>query len=305
MGAVTTAAPPSRLRVDTGALRAGSFTIGRDHPDFAEAGQMRRHEFVFPRTSVWIEHEGERPFIADPTVVTYYNPYEPYRRRLLSPEGDRCDWYSFDAEVVTDLVRHLDPAAADRPERAFRFHHGPTDPVAYAQQRLVAHHLDGPAAPDLVRVEEVMLDVLARVLGRSYESRGLAPRVRPAPGKPAAAPDVVDRVRAHALLRLDQRLTLSDLARRAECSPFQLCRAFRRATGGSVHQWVLRLRLQASLERVAEPRSDLTAVALDLGFASHSHFTAAFRRTFGITPSALRRRARTGMLARLRVRAAR
>jgi AraC-like DNA-binding protein len=109
-------------------------------------------------------------------------------------------------------------------------------------------------------------------------------------------------VRTHALLHLDQRLTLNDLARRAECSPFQLCRAFRQATGGPVHQGLLGLRLQASLERVAEPRSDLTAVALDLGFASHSHFTAAFRRTFGITPSELRRRARTGTVARLRIR---
>jgi AraC-like DNA-binding protein len=203
---------------------------------------------------------------------------------------------------VTDLVGRLDPAVEARPERAFRFHLGPTDPIAYAQQRLVAHHLDGPAAPDFVQVEEIMLDVLARVLQRSYESRGLAPRARAAPPKRATAPDVVQRVRAHALLHLDERLTLNDLARRAECSPFQLCRAFRLATGGPVHRWLLRLRLQASLERVAEPRNDLTTVALDLGFASHSHFTAAFRRTFGLTPSDLRRRARTGALARLRVR---
>jgi AraC-like DNA-binding protein len=299
---VSTAAPPSRLRIDTGALRAGSFAIARDHPDFAEAGQMRRHEFVFPRTSVWIEHEGERPFIADPSVVTYYNPHEPYRRRLLSPDGDRCDWYSFDAAIVTDLVAGLDPAGEDRPERAFRFRHGPSDPVAYAQQRLVAHHLDSRAAPDFVQVEEVMLGVLARVLRRSYESRGLSRRVRAAPPRRAAPRDVVERVRTHALLHLDQRLTLSALARRADCSSFQLCRAFRQATGEPVHRWLLQLRLQASLERVAEPRSDLTAVALDLGFASHSHFTAAFRRTFGITPSELRRRARTGTVARLRIR---
>jgi AraC-like DNA-binding protein len=297
---VTVGAPPSRLRVDTGSLRAGHFAVGRDHPEFAEAGQMRRHEFVFPRTSVWIEHAGERPFIADPTVVTYYNRHEPYRRRVLSPEGDRCDWYSFDAAVLADLVGRLDPSAEDRPERPFRFRQGPTDPVAYAQQRLVAHHLDGPEPADLVQVEEVMLDVLARVLRRSYAARGLA---APAPtvATLAAAQEVVERVRSYALVHLDQRLTLADLARRAERSPFQLCRAFRRATGGAVHRWLLRLRLHASLERVAEPGSDLTTVALDFGFASHSHFTAAFRRTFGLTPSELRRRARARTVARLRV----
>src|SRR5260221_1341296 len=272
--------------------------MGRDHPDFAEAGQVRCHVFVFPRTGVWIEHERERPFIADPTVVTFYNRHQPYRRRVLSADGDRCDWYSFTPAVLADLVCRLDPAAEDRPERPFRFTHGPSDPIAYAQQRLVAHHLDGPEPPDSLRVEEVMLRVLARVLRTSYAARGLVPRRLP-PANPALAVEVVDRVRGHALAHLDQRLTLSRLARVADCSPFQLCRAFRQVTGGALHQWLVRLRLQVSLERVAEPRRDLTAVALDLGFASHSHFTAAFRRAFGLTPSELRRRARARTVARL------
>lgn len=291
-------APPSRLLLDTGSFRAGRFSIGRDHPEFAEAGQVRRHLFVFPRTGVWIEHERQRPFIADPTVVTFYNRHEPYRRRALSADGDRCDWYAFDPAVLSDLVCRLDPAAEDRPERPFRFTHGPSDPVAYAQQRLVAHHLNGPEPPDSLRVEEVMLRVLARVLRRSYAGRGLVPR-RLALVNPARAKGLVERVRGHALAHLDERLTLSSLARVADCSPFQLCRAFRHATGGTVHQWLLRLRLQVSLERVAEPRRDLTAVALDLGFASHSHFTAAFRRMFGLTPSELRRHARARTVARL------
>jgi AraC-like DNA-binding protein len=32
----------------------------------------------------------------------------------------------------------------------------------------------------------------------------------------------------------------------------------------------------------------LTRLALDLGYSSHSHFTASFRRAFGLTPSAAR-----------------
>jgi AraC-like DNA-binding protein len=34
---------------------------------------------------------------------------------------------------------------------------------------------------------------------------------------------------------------------------------------------------------------DLTALALDLGFSSHAHFTSAFRQTYGRTPSEFRR----------------
>ncbi|TLZ02650.1 MAG: helix-turn-helix transcriptional regulator, partial [Gammaproteobacteria bacterium] len=34
---------------------------------------------------------------------------------------------------------------------------------------------------------------------------------------------------------------------------------------------------------------DLSALSLDLGFSSHSHFSAAFQRTYGRTPSEFRR----------------
>ena len=34
---------------------------------------------------------------------------------------------------------------------------------------------------------------------------------------------------------------------------------------------------------------DLTELAMDLGFSSHSHFSARFRRAFGLTPSEFRR----------------
>jgi AraC family transcriptional regulator len=71
-------------------------------------------------------------------------------------------------------------------------------------------------------------------------------------------------------------------------SVFHLCRTFRAVTGQTIHAYRTQLRLRAALERV-EYASDLSAVALDLGFSSHSHFTAAFRRAFGVTPSGVRR----------------
>lgn len=263
---------------------------------------MRRHEFVFPRTSVWIEHPGHRPVLADPTTVTFYNREEPYRRRMLSPEGDRCDWYAFVPCVLEELVRSLDPWIDDRPHRPFRFTHGPADPPSYVRQRLVAHHVATEAVPDPVFVEEEMLSVLRRVLAHAYGRRG---QRGSRPGRPDPDTHLVDRVRAFALARVDEKLTLARLAALGGCTPFHLCRTFRAATGGTVHAWLVRLRLQASLERVAEPRSDLTTIALDLGFASHSHFTEAFRKAFGVPPSEFRRgvTARTvaGLAARLRM----
>jgi AraC-like DNA-binding protein len=47
------------------------------------------------------------------------------------------------------------------------------------------------------------------------------------------------------------------------------------------------VRLRLSLEAVLEG-GDLSQIALESGFSSHSHFTAAFRAHFGVTPSTTR-----------------
>jgi AraC-like DNA-binding protein len=55
-----------------------------------------------------------------------------------------------------------------------------------------------------------------------------------------------------------------------------------------LYRYLTRLRLRAALERLADGARDLTALALELGFSSHSHFADAFRREFGRTPSDVR-----------------
>ena len=50
--------------------------------------------------------------------------------------------------------------------------------------------------------------------------------------------------------------------------------------------------MAAALGEVLDSRRDLTTIGIALGFSSHSHFTACFRRSFGVTPWELRRHAR-------------
>jgi AraC-like DNA-binding protein len=54
-----------------------------------------------------------------------------------------------------------------------------------------------------------------------------------------------------------------------------------------LYRYQSRLRLARALDLLAQ-YDDLTALALDLGFSSHSHFSAAFRQTYGRTPSEFR-----------------
>jgi AraC-like DNA-binding protein len=88
--------------------------------------------------------------------------------------------------------------------------------------------------------------------------------------------------------RFDENLSLRILAGLAGCSPCYLSRNFRAETGFTMAQYRTRLRLLHALDRLFEGEEALTPLALDLGFSHHSHFTAAFGRWFGKTPSAAR-----------------
>jgi AraC-like DNA-binding protein len=95
---------------------------------------------------------------------------------------------------------------------------------------------------------------------------------------------------AHDLLARDfsQSLTLGGIACEVHCSPFHLSRLFRRATGVTLYRTVVQMRLREGLERLLDQPEHVSTIALAVGFASHSHFTDAFRSEFGCSPSQAR-----------------
>ncbi|MGQ0661885.1 helix-turn-helix transcriptional regulator [Sphingosinicella sp.] len=82
-------------------------------------------------------------------------------------------------------------------------------------------------------------------------------------------------------------VTLASVARAAGVTPVHLAHEFRCREGISLFRYRMRLRLDRALLELPGS-ADITALALDLGFSSHSHFTQAFRSHFGITPSRFR-----------------
>jgi AraC family transcriptional regulator len=135
--------------------------------------------------------------------------------------------------------------------------------------------------PDQLEAEEVtllLLGSLSSAFGRRMREGGLGPAQRRR----------VEKVRALLASAPSARWDLGRIGLELNCSPFHLARQFRAGTGETISRYILRLRLAMALDRLAEGERNITAIALDAGFAHHSHFTARFRRAFGITPTQAR-----------------
>jgi len=262
----------------------GQFRRGPKHPDFVGPHRIDGTLIVFPRTSVTITYAGKKPVIADPNTVMFYNNGQIYSRNKLSNRGDLCEWFGFDPRLVADAIRAFDAHVDDHPVQPFLFSHGPGDTESYLLQRLVIDHVLRDETPDHLFIEETMMQVLHRVIANSYRQRD----INPAKARGSAEKEILDALQKLLALNFEQNPSLEQVASQLNYSPFHLCRIFRKHTGQSIRQYLNQLRLRSSLEFVTQTNIDLTSLALRLGFASHSHFTEAFRKTFGAPPSTLR-----------------
>ncbi len=282
---ITADSPRHHLDVEVFAsplVRIGRWRCPAEHAQFVDSGPIPEALFVFPRESVWIAHQGQAAFVADANTVTYYNAGQCYRRQKLSTRGDQCEWFAMAPEAIAETLSGHDPAAMDRPEAPFPFTHGPSDPDSYLRQRLVFHHVSNEPNPDRLFVEEAVVSILGDVTAQAFRRAPVAQhRHRRDVDAIEAARDVIAR-------RFKDNLSLSDISKAVQSSVFHLARSFKARTGFSLHAYRNQLRLRSALERLREPGLDLTGIALDLGFSSHSHFTETFRRSFGKTPSAVR-----------------
>jgi AraC family transcriptional regulator len=100
---------------------------------------------------------------------------------------------------------------------------------------------------------------------------------------------LVDRARVFLDAHLSESIGLETVAHDAGTSLYHLCRVFREQTGLTMHAYRTRQRLGCVLDRLVDGRAaSLTDLALDMGFASHSHLSRVFQKQMGVPPSAIR-----------------
>jgi AraC-like DNA-binding protein len=238
-----------------------------------------RAHVVFPSIPVVIRQRGEEPILTTPNHTVLYNADQLYERVLRNERGDECVFICLSDRVLRDLA---EDEGVTLVAGRLGSTHTPTDRKTYLTQHLLARRLrlrqiskgDGERiALDLVRttLRQPLPASRARRNGTGLAHRALA-----------------EAAKAKLSESLAEALPLRELAESLHTSPFHLARVFRAETGFGVNGYRCALRLKVALARLGEIEGGITQLALELGFASHSHFTDTFRREFGIVPSVVR-----------------
>ena len=96
------------------------------------------------------------------------------------------------------------------------------------------------------------------------------------------------RVTEHIQAHLDQDLTLAQLGAVVYMSRYHFARLFQHSTGLPPQRFVVRQRIDRAVRLLAPPALSIAHISQVVGFRTPSHFSTAFRRIIGVTPSAYR-----------------
>lgn len=132
------------------------------------------------------------------------------------------------------------------------------------------------------------LKLFEESLGLALAARLLGAGHAPAPPRGLARP-VAQRVLDYIEQHLSEELSLFQLAQLAGRGASQFKVLFKRSTGYSVHEYVVRRRVERARDFVLHSDRSLAQIAFELGFAHQSHMARCMRRVLGVTPGALRR----------------
>ncbi len=106
--------------------------------------------------------------------------------------------------------------------------------------------------------------------------------------KGGLAPYRMKRVNEFIHARIEEEISLNELAQAAGLSPSHFCSLFRKTLGTTPHQFVLGRRIQHAKTLLSDPSRSILDVALASGFRTHQHFSRIFHRFTGASPSGYR-----------------
>ena len=234
---------------------------------------------VFPYRGVFVRHVGQEDAVAEANQLLFFNADQEYRISHPVEGGDACLSLSIKEPLLEELapkdqLQRKGPLSFSRTRRRI-------DPRAQVLVALIRHSLKRQAIEPL-EAETLTLTLVRRALGErtSHTARASQGRQK-----------LVDRAKLVLSSDLSRRWTLAQIAAEVGVSPVYLTQVFQQVEAVPLSRYQLRLRLARALHLLGK-YDDLTSLGLELGFSSHSHFTAAFRQAFGRTPQDFQRAAK-------------
>jgi AraC family transcriptional regulator len=233
---------------------------------------------VFPYRGVYMRHVGSDQAVADANHVLFFNADEGYQVSHPIEGGDASLSLGLSEPVLRELASNS--LLNGRGKLGFRRQHRRMDARAQALVALLRHTLENGTIEPL-EAEGLLLTLVSRSLG---------PRTSHEPGATHARRRLADRVKVLLASDLSRRWTLAEIAAEIGGSPVYLTQVFQQVEGLPLYRYHLRLRLARALDLITR-YDDLSALAAELGFSSHSHFAAAFRQAYGRSPTAFKQSA--------------
>lgn len=267
-----------RVLLATDELVLGEFSCPPEDPLWTSANTIGDlPHVVWPFTTVEIIRRRAGRVCADSNGVLLYDADTEYRRRQVSPAGDRSVFIALHPQLLERLTGRFTR------KRAGQF---PVDHLPLAARgwlRMKTALSAARASHDAMRLEELALDALGAVVEALPQQRTPRPRT----GR--LVRERVEDTRRLLGDALIEQVAVTDIAERLDVSPYHLARQFRMLTGTSMHRYRRELRARAAVHFLLDhPRRDLSTIAAEHGFASHSHLTSTCKQVFGQTPSQLR-----------------
>jgi len=96
--------------------------------------------------------------------------------------------------------------------------------------------------------------------------------------------EMVDSVNEYIQSHLYDDISIDSLAFNTGLSRFYFLREFKKATGITPYQYILKFKLEKAVELLLKSDKPIIEIALNLGFTDQSHFTRTFTARYGISP---------------------
>ncbi|MGK0188586.1 MAG: AraC-like DNA-binding protein/ligand-binding sensor protein [Verrucomicrobiales bacterium] len=107
----------------------------------------------------------------------------------------------------------------------------------------------------------------------------------------SSEPETIRRAKAFIMDRIDEKITLEEVADEVNVSTYYFCKIFKGATGMTFTEFVNRQRIEMAKAELLKPERRVTEVAYDVGYQSLSQFNRSFLKIVGESPTQFRKRA--------------